>query len=107
MTRTLRSLTLVLLAMLALDCAGSPVARDPHSFSRPDEVVVRHLGLDLDVDFDARRLYGTATLTIENLTGADALWLDTRDLSVSAVDLGSDDAPTLFRFVETRPYLGQ
>lgn len=106
MTRTLHSLALVLLASLVLGCS-SPVERDPHSFSRPDEVVVRHLSLDLDVDFDARRLYGTATLTIENLTGADALWLDTRDLEVSAVDLGSDDEPTLYRFVEQKPYLGQ
>ena len=90
MTRTLRSLALVLLAALVLDCSASGIERDPHSFSRPDEVVVRHLSLDLDVDFDNRRLHGTATLTIENLTGADALWLDTWNLGVSAVDLGSD-----------------
>ena len=106
MIRTLRSLALVLLATYALGCASGP-ERDPHSFSRPDEVVVRHLSLDLDVDFETHQLHGTATLTIENLTGADALWLDTRNLGVSGVDLGSDEAPTNYRFVETKPHLGQ
>ena len=107
MIRTLRSLTLILLAMLALDCAGSPVARDPHSFGRPDEAVVRHLSLDLDVDFNTRRLSGTATLTIENLTGTGELRLDAWDLAITTVDLGGEDAGTHFRFGEDRPYLGQ
>ncbi len=110
MNRTSQSLVLVTFAVLVAACApgSDPVAeRDPHSFSRPDEAVVRHLGLDLDVDFDNRTLSGTATLTIENLTGTDELWLDTWDLSVSGVDLGSDDAPTDYRFVETKPHLGQ
>jgi aminopeptidase N len=106
LNRTLRSLLVLFLAALALHCS-EVVERDPHSFSRPDEVAVRHLSLDLDVDFDERRLHGTATLTIENLTGAKALWLDTWDLTVSAVDLGSDDKPTHHRFVETKPFLGQ
>ena len=38
---------------------------DPHSFSRPAEVAVRHLELDLAVDFADRRLTGSATLTLE------------------------------------------
>ena len=97
---------LVALALAALSCAVVP-ERDPHSFSRPDEVVVRHLVLDLDVDFGSRQLSGTATLTIDNLTGADALWLDTWDLHVTAVDFGTDNATTLYRFVESKPYLGQ
>jgi aminopeptidase N len=91
---------------LAVACAPAP-HRDPHSFSRPDEVVVRHLSLDLDVDFDAKQLSGTATLTIENLSGTDELRLDAWDLDVTSVDFGSDDAPTHFRFLEDRPYLGQ
>ncbi len=106
MNRTVRCLGFVLIAALVVGCSAAP-ERDPHSFSRPDEVVVRHLSLDLDVDFDTRTLSGTATLTIENLTGATALWLDTWDLSVDSVDLGSEDATTLYRFVEAKPHLGQ
>ena len=105
---------LFLASIAALSCAdrnatssSAADARDPHSFSRPDEAVVRHVGLDLDVDFASRRLSGTATLTIENLTGTSELWLDSRGLDVSAADLGSDDAPADFRFGDEKPYLGQ
>ncbi|HEX2121778.1 MAG TPA: M1 family aminopeptidase/hydrolase, partial [Thermoanaerobaculia bacterium] len=59
--------------------------RDIHSFARPDEAVVRHLSLDLDVDFDARRLTGTATLEIETSGDARELVLDTQGLAIERV----------------------
>lgn len=78
------------LAALWVLTVPSPPARatatelpDPHSFSRPDQVVVRHLHLDLSVDFDERRLAGEARLRIERLDpAADRLQLDTRDLEI-------------------------
>ncbi|HEX2122966.1 MAG TPA: hypothetical protein VHL59_15140, partial [Thermoanaerobaculia bacterium] len=51
--------------------------RDVFSFANPREVRVEHLSLDLSVDFAAHTLSGTATLEIENLTGAPAIVLDT------------------------------
>jgi leukotriene-A4 hydrolase len=63
------------------------VGEDPHSYARPEEVVVRHLHLELDVDFGTRTLEGHARLGIENLGGADRLLLDTRDLTVDRVTL--------------------
>jgi len=113
--RLCRNLVLVLMAILIASCSGGPgpepssaeAPRDPHSFSRPDEVVVHHLVLDLDVDFATRRLSGTAELRIRNLVGADELWLDSWDLDVTAVDFGHDDSPTTFRFGEEQPYLGR
>ncbi|HZI63724.1 MAG TPA: hypothetical protein VFE44_03035, partial [Thermoanaerobaculia bacterium] len=39
--------------------------RDPHSFARPDEVAVKHLDLDLTVDFAAQKLAGRAALTLD------------------------------------------
>ena len=103
---------LVLVPCLILNCAGpdtpvGDVERDPHSFSRPDEAVVRHLNLDLGVDFDTRRLTGTATLTIENLAQTDELWLDAWGLDVTSVDLGSDGMETGFRLGEEQSFLGQ
>ncbi len=59
--------------------------RDIHSFARPDEAVVRHLALDLDVDFDAKRLSGTATLEIETSGDARELVLDTQGLTIERV----------------------
>ena len=86
--------------------AEQPFERDPHSYSRPDEVVVTHLSLDLDVDFETRQLAGTATLTIDNKTGASELWLDTWGLEIDAADFGSDDRPTTFTIGEEKPFLG-
>ena len=40
-------------------------AVDVHSYARPLEARVTHVALDLAVDFDARRVGGTATLDID------------------------------------------
>jgi leukotriene A-4 hydrolase/aminopeptidase len=65
--------------------------RDSHSFANPEEVVVRHLDLDWDVLFDRRVLEGTATLHIERVVPrAGVVRLDTRDLSITAVQLSDD-----------------
>ncbi len=70
--------------------------QDAHSFARPDEVAVEHLALDLAVDFGQRRLSGRASLRLNNKTGADRLYLDTRDLEIRRVTL--DDGKTEARF---------
>ena len=69
-------------------------ARDPHSFSHPDEVAVDHLKLDLTVDFDQRQLSGRASLRLTDHT-VDRLILDTRDLTIKRVTL-DDGAETQF-----------
>jgi leukotriene-A4 hydrolase len=61
---------------------------DPHSYANTAEVVVRAAALDLDVDFDQRRLDGTAELSLDwkNPT-ARQIVLDTRDLEISTVEI--------------------
>lgn len=81
---------------------------DPHSYARPADVAVRHLTLDLTVDFAARTLIGHATWQLANPAGATELWLDTRDLAIDAVLLGGPDGvPTEFRLGAADPVLGQ
>ena len=84
--------------------------QDGHSFANPGEVVVRHLDLDWDVRFDRRTLDGSATLHVERVVeGADALRLDTRDLSITAVELsdnGADWTQTPFTLGDADPILG-
>jgi leukotriene-A4 hydrolase len=80
-------------------------ARDPHSYSHPDEVAVEHLKLDLTVDFNRRQLSGRASLRLNNKTGADRLFLDTRDLNVQRVLLdGGTEAR--FNLGEAKEFLG-
>ena len=61
---------------------------DPHSFSRPDQVLVRHLGLDWTVSFEERKLVGSATLWVDRRDPSAPLWLDTRGLEIEAVETG-------------------
>ncbi len=64
---------------------------DLHSYANADEVVVRHLALDLEVGFADKRLSGTATLSIERLRPeASALVLDTKELAIERVETAAD-----------------
>jgi aminopeptidase N len=58
---------------------------DIHSWSRPDLIRVRHLELDLDVDFGRRTLEGSATLHVDRVSGSE-LVLDTRGLTIHSVE---------------------
>ncbi len=79
------------LAMTAPSGKGraAAAAADVHSYAEPSLAVVRHVGLDLAVDFARKTLEGTATLTVERKR-SDTLSLDTRDLSIRQVEAGAD-----------------
>jgi leukotriene-A4 hydrolase len=84
---------------------------DYHSFANVSDFRVRHLDLDLDVNFQARRLTGHADLTVTRLNGAArTLILDTRALSIRSVALipaqGAPQALT-FELGAAREHLGQ
>lgn len=80
---------------------------DPHSFSRPWEVSIRSLELDLEVDFESRALRGTAILVLERRAPTDELVLDTWGLEIESVRL--DDGPPTSRFSlgEEHGFLGR
>lgn len=80
---------------------------DVHSFAHPDDVVITHLDLDLNVDFDSKRISGKVTIKIKNKTGARQLYLDTRDLTVHRVTLGKREAEAHFILGDAVKYLGQ
>jgi leukotriene-A4 hydrolase len=80
--------------------------QDIHSFAHPDEAVVKHLDLDLTVDFAKKILSGKAILTIENKTATDALYLDSRDLHIKNIFL-DDSTVAEYTKGDTVKYLGQ
>jgi leukotriene-A4 hydrolase len=61
---------------------------DVHSWSRPDQIRVRHLELDFDVRFDQKILDGVVTLRFEPAAHPE-LVLDTRDLDIHSVENAS------------------
>ncbi len=64
---------------------------DPHSYTDSDHGSVKHLELDLNVNFDEHRLEGTATLHFGAKTRGP-LHLDTRDLVIESVHSGEGQA---------------
>jgi aminopeptidase N len=80
--------------------------RDIHSFARPEEAVVRHLVLELDVDFERRRLSGSATLQIDKAADARELVLDTNGLTIDRVTL-DDGSEATFTSGDAKPFLGR
>lgn len=79
---------------------------DPHTHSRPNEIVVRHVSLDLTADFESRRVSGLATLSLEHRSpDATVLVLDTWQLEVAAVTLG-DGTQARFELGDHNPVLG-
>ena len=80
---------------------------DPHSHARPNEIAVRHLDLDIVVDFDARRVAGRATYTLDRTTpGSDTVVLDTWDLDIGSVVAGDGHALE-HQLGEHHPILGR
>jgi aminopeptidase N len=57
----------------------------PHSFAKPDEAAIRHIALDLNVDFETKVLSGSALLQLDRQPNAKQLWLDTRGLTIKEV----------------------
>lgn len=68
---------------------SAPDAVDVHSYAKPLEARVTHVALDLNVDFDTRRIGGTATLDVEAKPDAKEIILDDKGLEIEAV---TDDA---------------
>lgn len=67
---------------------------DPHSYSNHHEVVTTHMNLDLNVNFENKQIEGKASLKIENRTQTDSIILDTYELAIEKVTLGSFETMT-------------
>lgn len=84
---------------------------DPHSYSSRSPVRVRHLALELTVDFDSHTLAGSATWQLAEPGAAAEIVFDTRDLTIESVevlDANGASAPATFTLDATAdPVLGQ
>ncbi len=83
------------------------MVRDPHSFGNPHEVCPSHLGLELTLDFERRRMDGVCDLTLvwpqSTVTHLD---LDTRDLTITSV-MDPSGNPLRYDLGPRHPFMGQ
>ena len=84
---------------------ATPDAVDVHSYAKPLEARVTHLALDLAVDFDAKRVGGTATLDIDAKPGVDTLILDDKGLEIAKIAT-VDGKPLQFKVGAVDEHLG-
>lgn len=108
-TKLMFASLLVCLIFIA-GCASEDVPDqdvDVHTFANVDDVVVTHMDLDMALNFDDQILSGRASLQINNLTGAEEVVLDTRDLTIERVTLDDGGEETEFSLGEFVDYLGQ
>ncbi len=61
------------------------VVKDLHTLSNADSISIKHLFLDIAVDFDKKRISGSATWTIENTNKLSEIIFDTYDLTIDSV----------------------
>jgi leukotriene-A4 hydrolase len=80
---------------------------DVHSFSHPDEAVVKDLDLDIAVDFKSKTISGKASYKIENKTGTDTIYLDTKDMDISKVTEGANENVIPFEMGPEVKFLGK
>lgn len=81
-----------------------PKVEDKHTFALPDQAVMEHLSLNLQVDFEQQRLKGVAEIHFKNRNGSTELFLDTKDLEIKAVKVGDREVP--WKLHDKIPHLG-
>ena len=105
-------ITIPIASLMLVSCTTGPdgtpdPSTDLHSYAHTGGARMTHVDLDLDVDFESRRLSGTCTLDVEG-EGADIV-LDTRDLEVLGVEIADDGQEfrdALFELGPADPILG-
>ena len=79
---------------------------DVHSCAKIEEVVTKHLDLDLVVDFENKIIEGVADYIIVNKTGTDHIFFDTKNLDIKAVKVDGQ-ANANYELGEDKGFLGQ
>lgn len=79
-------------------------ARDPHSYSEPDQAMVTHLDLDIAVLFEDRCLEGTASWNLRRGPQASRAVFDTRDMEIQSVT--AEGKPLPYELGQADPVLG-
>jgi leukotriene-A4 hydrolase len=83
------------------------VVKDAHSFAEPAKAVVKHLDLDIVVDFDTKTISGKASWDIDNISKGNEIVFDENTLEISKVTLGDNEKETPFDLGAETEYHGK
>lgn len=90
-------LFIILTCLLMVQCkapsSGRIVTAKNHTYGNYEQVLMKHLSLDLDIDFKAKALKGAATWSFENTTGASELILDHKEMIIEKVLVNKKETP--------------
>ena len=98
----MKKLILVTLFLTAIACQKKEqtekpaVVADEHTFAKPELSVVKHLDLDIKVDFDTQTISGKASWTIDNVSKGNEIIFDENTLNITKVTLGDEEKETKF-----------
>jgi len=99
----MKKLILVTLFLTAIACQKKEqtekpaVVTDEHTFSKPELAVVKHLDLDIKVDFDTQTISGKASWQIDNVSKGNEIIFDENTLNITKVTLGDEEKETKFK----------
>jgi leukotriene-A4 hydrolase len=101
-----------IMAIFMMQCTTQPkqetsaMRKDPHSYSKPSEAKVKHLSWKASVDFDSKKINGTATWSIEQNGNPGVIIFDSKGLKIQKVTL-DDGTETEFKIGQKNEILGE
>ncbi|MBO9583493.1 MAG: leukotriene A4 hydrolase C-terminal domain-containing protein [Flavobacterium sp.] len=109
----MKKLILVTLFLTAIACQKKEQTEktaavvDEHSYSKPELAVVKHLDLDIKVDFDSQTISGKASWTIDNVSKGNEIIFDENTLNITKVTLGDEEKETKFELGKDTEFHGK
>lgn len=79
---------------------------DEYTHSLPNEAIVKHLDLSIDVNFEKKIIEGKASYLFVNKKNVNRIILDCKDLNINKVTTGKDELNTRFELSELNPFTG-
>ncbi|MBW4360174.1 hydrolase/aminopeptidase [Flavobacterium taihuense] len=83
------------------------IVKDEHSFSKPNHTVVKHLDLDIKIDFKSQSISGKASWQIDNKSKGNEILFDENKLNITKVTLGDEEKETKFELGEEVEFHGR
>jgi aminopeptidase N len=108
----MKKLSILAISFFVLGCSQKETTKkvnaikDDHSFSNPSEAVVKHLDLDIKVDFETQSISGKASWEIDNIGKSGEIIFDENTLEISKVTL-DDEKETSFTLGDSVAFHGK